>query len=98
MTPMDHRQTVDPSRSFSGWRVLLAAALGAAIGAAVSFLIRELIEHSPADIPQRSLRLFFLMVILAGALSSFAIEAMRQLQQQATDDVYRHPNPHRGRR
>ena len=98
MTPMDQRPAVDPSRSFSGWRVLLATALGAAIGAAVNFFIRELIEHSPAEIPQRSVRLFFLMVILAGALSSFAIEVMRQLQQQATDDVYRHPNRHRGRR
>ena len=98
MTPMDHRKTADPIHSFSGWRVLLAAALGAAIGAAVSFFIRKLIEHSPAEIPQQSLRLFFLMVILAGALSSFAIEAMRQLQQQAKDDVYRHPNRHRGRR
>ena len=98
MTPMDQPPAVDPSRAFSGWRVLLATALGAATGAAVSFFIRELIEHSPAEIPQRSVRLFFLMVILAGALSSFAIEVMRQLQQQATDDVYRHRNRHRGRR
>ena len=98
MTPMDQRPALDPSRSFSGWRVLMAAVVGAATGAAVSFFIQELVKHSPAEIPQRSVRLFFLMVILAGALSSFAIEAMRQLQQQASDDVYRHPNPHRGRR
>ena len=98
MTPMDQRPELDPSRSFSGWRVLMAAVVGAATGAAVSFFIQELIEHSPAETPQRSVRLFFLMVILAGALSSFAIEVMRQLQQEATDEAYRHYNPHRGRR
>ena len=98
MTPMDQRPHVHPSRSFSGWRVLLAAAFGAGTGAAVSFFIQELVKHSPAEIPQRSVRLFFLMVILAGALSSFAVEVMRQLQQEATDEAYRHYNPHRGRR
>ena len=50
MTPMDQRPELDPSRSFSGWRVLMAAVVGAATGAAVSFFIQELIEHSPAEI------------------------------------------------
>ena len=44
------------------------------------------------------MRLFYLMVISSGGLGGFAIESMRQLQEEASDPVYRHPNSHRGRR
>ena len=38
------------------------------------------------------------MVISSGGLAGFAIETMRQLQEGATDPVYRTKNPYRGRR
>ena len=40
----------------------------------------------------------YLMVITSGGLSGLSIETMRQLQEQATDPVYRPTNPYRGRR
>ena len=44
------------------------------------------------------MRLFYLMVIVSSGLAGFAIESTRQLQEEAVDPVYRHPNAHRGRR
>jgi len=57
-----------------------------------------LIDNSPAEIDLRRLRLFYLMVVTSGGLGGFAIETMRQLQEEATDPLYRPKNPYRGRR
>ena len=85
-------------QSFSGMRVLVAVAVGCALGAAVAFFLKVLIDNSPAEIDLRRLRLFYLMVVSSGGLGGFAIETMRQLQEEATDPFYRPKNPYRGRR
>ena len=89
---------VNQSKPFSGMRVLIAVAIGAGFGLAVSYFLKVLIDNSPAEIDLGRLRLFYLMVITSGGLGGFAIESMRQLQEQATDPAYRHSNSHRGRR
>jgi hypothetical protein len=38
------------------------------------------------------------MVISSGGLGGFAIESMRQLQEDATDPMYRHQNAQRTKR
>ena len=86
------------SQSFSGMRVLVAVAVGCAIGGAVAYFLKVLIDNSPAEIDLRRLRLFYLMVISSGGLGGFAIETMRQLQEQATDPLYRPKKSYRGRR
>ena len=78
--------------------MLVAIAIGCAIGAAVAYFLKVLIDNSPAEIDLRRMRLFYLMVISSGGLGGFAIESMRQLQEGASDPVYRHSNSHRGRR
>ena len=83
---------------FNGSRVLVAIAVGAAVGALLAYFLKVLIDNTPAEIDIRRMRLFFLMVITSCGLAGFAIESTRQLQEQATDPVYRHPNRHRGRR
>jgi len=89
---------VDPNKPFSGMRVLIAVAIGCALGGVVAYLLKVLVDNSPAEIDLRRLRLFFLMVISSGGLSGLAIETMRQLQSQATDPVYRSTHPYRRRR
>ena len=89
---------VDQRKPFSGMRVLIAVAIGAGLGLAVAYFLKVLIDNSPAEIDLGRLRLFFLMVITSGGLGGFAIESMRQLQEQATDPAYRHTNSHNGRR
>ena len=89
---------LNQSQSFSGMRVLVAVAVGCAIGAAVAYFLKVLIDNSPAEIDLRRLRLFYLMVVSSGGLGGFAIETMRQLQEQATDPLYRPKNQYRGRR
>ena len=89
---------LNQSKSFSGLRVLVAVAIGCALGAAVAYFLKVLIDNSPAEIDLRRLRLFYLMVISSGGLGGFAIETMRQLQEEATDPLYRPKNPYRGRR
>ena len=89
---------VDQRKPFSGMRVLIAVAIGAGLGLAVAYFLKVLIDNSPAEIDLGRLRLFFLMVITSGGLGGFAIESMRQLQEQATDPAYRHTNSHHGRR
>ena len=85
-------------RPFSGIKVLLALVIGLLLGCTVAYFLKVLIDHSPADINLRRLRLFYLMVISSGGLGGFAIETMRQLQEEATDPAYRHSKSHRGRR
>ncbi len=85
-------------KSFSGMRVLIAVAIGTGLGLAVAYFLKVLIDNSPAEIDVGRLRLFYLMVITSGGLGGFAIETMRQLQEEATDPAYRHYNSHRGRR
>ena len=85
-------------RPFSGIKVLLALVIGLLLGCAVAYFLKVLIDHSPADVNLRRLRLFYLMVISSGGLGGFAIETMRQLQEEATDPAYRHSKSHRGRR
>ena len=85
-------------KTFSGSRVLLAIAVGLAIGSAIAYFLKVLIENPPAEIDLRRMRLFYLMVITSSGLAGFAIETTRQLQEEAVDPVYRHPNAHRGRR
>lgn len=80
----------EPSNPFSGSRALVALAIGCAIGAAVAYFLKVLIENTPAEIDVLRLRLFYLMVISSGGLGGFAIESMRQLQEEATDPMYRH--------
>ena len=96
MTPKSPE--VDQRKPFSGMRVLIAVAIGAGLGLAVAYFLKVLIDNSPAEIDLGRLRLFYLMVITSGGLGGFAIETMRQLQEQATDPIYRHVNSHRGRR
>ena len=86
------------SKRFSGSRVLVAIAIGAVVGVALAYFLKVLIDNTPADLDVRRLRLFYLMVITACALAGFAIESTRQLQEQATDPVYRYPKAQRGRR
>ena len=85
-------------KTFSGSRVLVAIAVGLAIGSAIAYSLKVLIENTPAEIDLRRMRLFYLMVITSSGLAGFAIETTRQLQEEAVDPVYRHPNAHRGRR
>ena len=85
-------------KTFSGSRVLVAIAVGLAIGSALAYFLKVLIENTPAEIDLRRMRLFYLMVITSSGLAGFAIETTRQLQEEAVDPVYRHPNAHRGRR
>ena len=92
------KSEVNQRKPFSGMRVLIAVAIGAGLGLAVAYFLKVLIDNSPAEIDVGRLRLFYLMVITSGGLGGFAIESMRQLQEQATDPAYRHYNSHRGRR
>ena len=85
-------------KPFSGMRVLVALAIGLLLGCAVAYFLKVLIDNSPAEVDLRRLRLFYLMVISSGGLAGFAIETMRQLQEEATDPLYRSRNPYRGRR
>ena len=85
-------------QTFSGSRVLVAIAIGLAIGSAIAYFLKVLIESTPAEIDLNRMRLFYLMVITSSGLAGFAIESTRQLQEEAVDPVYRHPNAHRGRR
>jgi len=86
------------AQPFSGMRVLVALAIGLLLGCAVAYFLKVLIDNSPAEVDLRRLRLFYLMVISSGGLAGFAIETMRQLQEEATDPLYRPKNPYRGRR
>jgi len=88
----------EPSNPFSGSRALVALAIGCAIGAAVAYFLKVLIENTPAEIDVLRLRLFYLMVISSGGLGGFAIESMRQLQEQTTDPIYRHHKTQRTKR
>ena len=83
---------LNQSKPFSGMRVLVAIAIGAVVGVALSYFLKVLIENTPADLDIRRMRLFFLMVITSCSLAGFAIESTRQLQEQATDPIYRYPN------
>ena len=85
-------------KPLSGMRVLVALAIGLLLGCAVAYFLKVLIDNSPAEIALGRLRLFYLMVISSGGLGGFAIETMRQLQEEATDPAYRHSKSHRGRR
>ena len=85
-------------QTFSGSRVLVAIAIGLAIGSAIAYFLKVLIENTPTEIDLNRMRLFYLMVITSSGLAGFAIESTRQLQEEAVDPVYRHPNAHRGRR
>ena len=85
-------------KPFSGMRVLVALAIGLLLGCAVAYFLKVLIDNSPAEVDLRRLRLFYLMVISSGGLAGFAIETMRQLQEEATDPLYRPRNSYRGRR
>jgi len=89
---------VEPSNPFSGSRALVALAIGCAIGAAVAYFLKVLIENTPAEIDVLRLRLFYWMVIISGGLGGFAIESMRQLQEQTTDPMYRHHKDQRTKR
>ena len=86
------------SKRFSGSRVLVAIAIGAMVGMALAYFLKVLIHNTPADLDVRRMRLFYLMVMTSCALAGFAIESTRQLQEQATDPVYRQPKGHRVRR
>ena len=94
----EQKSEPNQSKPFSGMRVLVAIAIGCALGAAVAYFLKVLIDNTPAEIDLRRLRLFYLMVITSGGLGGFAIEATRQLQEEATDPLYRQKNPYRGRR
>ena len=94
----DQNSDVNQRKPFSGMRVLIAVAIGAGLGLAVAYFLKVLIDNSPAEIALGRLRLFYLMVISSGGLGGFAIETMRQLQEEATDPAYRHSKFHRGRR
>lgn len=100
MDPSPQFSTPEQSskQRFSGSKVLVAIAIGAAVGLLLAYFLKVLIDNTPADLDVRRLRLFYLMVITACALAGFAIESTRQLQEQATDPVYRHPKAQRGRR
>ena len=94
----DQNSDVNQRKPFSGMRVLISVAIGAGLGLAVAYFLKVLIDNTPAEIALGRLRLFYLMVITSGGLGGFAIETMRQLQEEATDPAYRHSNAHRGRR
>ena len=94
----EQKSDLNQSKPFSGMRVLVAIAIGCSLGAAVAYFLKVLIDNTPAEIDLRRLRLFYLMVITSGGLGGFAIETMRQLQEEATDPAYRHYNSHRGPR
>jgi hypothetical protein len=96
MTPV--KPKLISGKPFSGIKVLLALAIGLLLGCAVAYFLKVLIDHSPAEVDLRRLRLFYLMVISSGGLAGFAIETMRQLQEEASDPAYRHTNSHRGLR
>ena len=53
--------------------MLLALAIGLLLGCAVAYFLKVLIDHSPADVNLRRLRLFYLMVISSGGLGGFAV-------------------------
>ena len=89
---------LDTRKPFSGSRALVALAIGCAIGAALAYFLKVLIENTPAEIDVLRLRLFYLMVISSGGLGGFAIESMRQLQEDATDPLYRHQKAQRTKR
>lgn len=84
------RQEVDPNQPFSGARVLVAIAIGCAIGALIAYFMKVLIDNTPVQVDITRLRLFYLIIVLCGGLGGFAIETTRQLQQEATDPLYRH--------
>ena len=88
----------EPSIPFSGSRTIVALAIGCAIGAALAYFLKVLIENTPAEIDVLRLRLFYWMVIGSGGLGGFAIESMRQLQEQTTDPIYRHQKGQRTKR
>ena len=92
------KRNASVDKPFSGMRVLVALAIGLLLGCAVAYFLKVLIDNSPAEVDLRRLRLFYLMVISSGGLAGFAIETMRQLQEEATDPLYRPRNPYRGRR
>ena len=94
----DSNIEVHTRKPFSGMRVLVALAIGLTLGCALAYFFKVLIDNSPAEVDLRRLRLFYLMVISSGGLAGFAIETMRQLQEAATDPMYRPKNPYRGRR
>ena len=94
----EQKSDLNQSKPFSGMRVLVAIAIGCSLGAAVAYFLKVLIDNTPAEIDLRRLRLFYLMVISSGGLGGFAIETMRQLQEEANDHLYRPKNPYRGRR
>ena len=94
----DLHTDVNSGKPFSGMRVLVALGLGLILGCVLAYFLKVLIDNSPAEVDLRKLRLFYLMVISSGGLSGFAIETMRQLQEEATDPMYRPKNPYRGRR
>ena len=94
----DLHTDVNSGKPFSGMRVLVALGLGLILGCVLAYFLKVLIDNSPAEVDLRKLRLFYLMVISSGGLSGFAIETMRQLQEDATDPMYRPKNPYRGRR
>ena len=89
---------LDTRKPFSGSRALVALAIGCGMGAAVAYFLKVLIENTPAEIDVLRLRLFYLMVISSGGLGGFAIESMRQLQEDATDPLYRHQKAQRTKR
>ena len=89
---------VNAAKPFSGMRVLVALAIGLTLGCALAYFLKVLIDNSPAELDLRKMRIFYLMVISSGGLSGFAIETMRQLQEEATDPMYRPKNPYRRRR
>ena len=93
-----HNVEYSPNKRFNGSRVLVAIAIGAAVGVLLAYFFKVLIENTPADLDIRRMRFFFVMVITSCGLAGFAIESTGQLQEQATDPVYRHANRHRGRR
>ena len=88
----------DTRKPFSGSRALVALTIGCALGGAVAYFLKVLIENTPAEIDILRLRLFYLMVITSGGLGGFAIESMRQLQEDATDPIYRHQKAQRVKR
>ena len=96
--PPSAKRNAPVDKPFSGMRVLAALAIGLLLGCAVAYFLKVLIDNSPAEVDLRRLRLFYLMVISSGGLAGFAIETMRQLQEEATDPRYRPRNPYRGRR
>ena len=89
---------LDTRKPFSGSRALVALAIGCALGGAVAYFLKVLIENTPAEIDIHRLRLFYLMVITSGGLGGFAIESMRQLQEDASDPIYRHQQAQRVKR